>query len=159
MKPRYEAVVFFTLFCHTGFAEWYKSSMKSYDFTVKSIEEIVAFKGTQKNDVNMFCESEAPRLAIHISLGHRDTVVCFWNSSKKSKNGPTSMIEISARRPIFPENVIFNHVLDICFKESVFFFNMFRHTGFTESYEWSRKWTKKYQNLNFSDFDPKYHEK
>ena len=51
--------------------------MKSYDFTVKSIEEIVAFKGTQKNDVNMFCESDAPRLAIHISLGHRDTVVCF----------------------------------------------------------------------------------
>ena len=51
--------------------------MKSYDFTVKSIEEIVAFKGTQKNDVNMFCESDAPGLAIHISLGHRDTVACF----------------------------------------------------------------------------------
>ena len=109
--------------------------MESYDCTVKSIEEIVAFKGTQKNDVNMFCESDAPRLAIYISLGHRDTVACFWNSSKKSKNGPTSMIEISARSQIFPESVIFNHVLDICFKESVFFFNMFRHTGFTESYE------------------------
>ena len=51
--------------------------MKSYDFTVKSIEEIVAFKGTQKNDVNMFCESDAPRLAIYISLGHRDTIFFF----------------------------------------------------------------------------------
>ena len=54
--------------------------MESYDFTVKPIEQIVAFKGTQKNDVNMFCESDAPRLAIYISLGHRDTVVCFWQS-------------------------------------------------------------------------------
>ena len=68
--------------------------MESYDFTVKPIEQIVAFKGTQKNDVNMFCESDAPRLAIHISLGHRDTVVCFWNPSNKSENGPTSEIKI-----------------------------------------------------------------
>ena len=60
--------------------------MKSYDFTVKSIEEIVAFKGTQKNDVNMFCESDAPRLAIYISLGHRDNIFFFQKFIKIQKS-------------------------------------------------------------------------
>ena len=96
------------------------NGLKKSKILIFPISKIVAFKGTRKNDVNMFCESDAPRLAIHISLGHRDTVVCFWNSSKKSKNGPTSMIEISARSPIFPENVIFNYVLDICLKSLCF---------------------------------------
>ena len=33
-----------------------------------------------------------------------------------------------------------NHFFDICFAESFLLFNMFRHTGFTESYESMRKW-------------------
>ena len=44
----------------------------------------MAFKGTQKNDVNMFCESDAPRLAIYINLGHRDTIF-FFGIHKKIK--------------------------------------------------------------------------
>ena len=100
-------------------------SMRKWDHDLhvsgKIDKQIVAFKGTQKNNVNMIFECDASRLAIYISWGHRDTVVCFWNSSKKSKNGPTSGIKISARSPIYPENEIFNDVLDICFKESVFF--------------------------------------
>ena len=58
--------------------------MESYDFTMQSIKKNVAFKGTQKNDVNMFCESDAPRPAIYISLGHRDTIF-FLKITKKSK--------------------------------------------------------------------------
>ena len=50
-------------------------------------------------------------------------------------NEPKSSMYKRARSSIYPENVFSNDVLDICFKESVFFFYMFRHTGFTESYE------------------------
>ena len=50
-------------------------------------KKIVAFKGTQKNNVNMFCESDTPRLAIYISLGHRDTFFFFFSKNhKKFKN-------------------------------------------------------------------------
>jgi len=59
--------------------------MESYDFTIKSTNKIVAIKGTQKNDVNMFCESDASRLAIHINLGHRNNTFFFLKLIKDSK--------------------------------------------------------------------------
>ena len=46
----------------------------------------MAIKGTQKNDVNMFCESDASRLAIYISLGHRDTIYFLGNSQTNQKS-------------------------------------------------------------------------
>ena len=39
------------------------------------------------------------------------------NKSEKKK-----MVNLSARNPIFHENMFFDDVLDICFKKSVFFF-------------------------------------
>ena len=40
-------------------------------------------------------------------------------------------------------------------KSLCFFFYMFRHTGFTESYEWSRKWDQKKPRFWFSRFRSK----
>ena len=58
--------------------------MESYDFSIKSTKKIVAFNSTQKNNVNMIFECDASRLAIYISLGHRDTIL-FLNFTKKTK--------------------------------------------------------------------------
>ena len=65
------------MFCHTGFTEWYESLMESWDFSIKSTNKIVAFRGTQKNDVNMILDCNASRLAIYINLGHRDNIFFF----------------------------------------------------------------------------------
>ena len=55
--------------------------MESYDFSIKSTKKKnVAFNSTHKNDVNMIFERDASRLAIYISLGHRDNICFFWNS-------------------------------------------------------------------------------
>ena len=41
---------------------------------------------------------------------------------------------------------------DIWIAEAMFFFNMFRHTGFTESYESPKKQTQKSQKTHKSQF-------
>ena len=52
--------------------------MESYDFSIKSKNKNVAFNTNQKNDVNMIFECDASRLAIYISLGHRDNLFVFF---------------------------------------------------------------------------------
>ena len=48
--------------------------MESYDFSINSTRKIVAIKGTEKNYVNMIFKRDASRLAIYISLWHRDNI-------------------------------------------------------------------------------------
>ena len=62
------------------------------------------------------------------------------------------MIKISARSPIYGQKSKIDWFFDIWIAEAMFFFNMFRHTGFTESYESPKKQTPTSQNTHKSSF-------
>ena len=78
---------------------------------------------------------------------------CFFDLVFAQPNGPTSEMQKRARSPIYVENMTSDDVFVICFNEAVFFFNMFCHTGFTESYESLKEWN---QDIDFSDFDQNF---
>ena len=72
---------------------------------------------------------EATDLINHVNSSFFHLGPCSQKSEKQK------MVNLSARSPIFHENMFFDDVLEICFKKSVFCFTMFCHTGCTESYE------------------------
>ena len=57
-----------------------------------------------------------------------------------------AILKISVRSPMYAPKLKTYWILDIWIAEAVFFLNMFRHTGFTESYESLKKQHEKTPN-------------
>ena len=102
----------------------------------------------------MISECDAPRSAIHISLGHRNNSFCVEfikilifviGFDPVGQQSETNTCRFIGTKPFFHFQSPF-FIFPMYASSSVFcFFNMFCHTGFTELYESLRNWDRNHR--------------